>query len=88
MRTVMQRLADHAEQRAEQKKNEEVAKEVAKIKADLEREHAKEKADFEMALIQTARGIMSALNCSADTALKIMQLSHEKAEAVRKALEQ
>lgn len=103
MRTVMERLADHAlkmaEERIEQEKQaeiaEEVAKEIAKMKADAESELAdaeaelaKMKADIEMALIQTARGIMSALNCSADTALKIMQLSHEKAEAVRKALEQ
>lgn len=92
MRTVMERLADHAlkmaEERIEQEKQAEIAEEVAKIKADLEREHAKEKADFEMSLIRSARAIMSTLNCSADAALKIMQLRNDKAEAVRKALEQ
>lgn len=99
MRTVMERLADHAlkmaEERIEQEKQAEVAKEIAKMKADAESELAdaeaelaKMKADAEREMIRIARRIMSAFNCSVETALEIMQLRHDKAEAVRKALEQ
>ena len=103
MRTVMERLADHAlkmaEERIEQEKQaeiaEEVAKEIAKMKADAESELAdaeaelaKMKADAEREMVRIARRIMSAFSCSVETALEIMQLRHDKAEAVRKAIEQ
>lgn len=89
MRTVMERLADHAlkiaEERIEQEKQAEIAEEVAK---EIAKEVAKMKADAERERIRIARRIMSAFNCSVETALETMQLSHDKAEAVRKALEQ